>query len=129
MGFTQGTIDFLFENRLHDSREWFGEHKQDYRELVVEPLGELVTELAPVMAKIDKLIICDPKNIPRCKICEGFGFPRRGVVYLCEGASQRMGGTPRVLFLGGDGRNRLRLRLLLRGRQRKGGSPQNDNRG
>ncbi len=39
MGFTQGTIDFLFENRLHDSREWFGEHKQDYKALVTEPLG------------------------------------------------------------------------------------------
>ena len=52
MGFTQGTIDFLFENRLHDSREWFGEHKQDYRALIVEPLGELVTELAPVMARV-----------------------------------------------------------------------------
>ena len=98
MGFTQGTIDFLFENRLHDSREWFGEHKQDGRSIngiilyyhsaesflyaavraVVaaavtysarsnrtEPLGELVTELAPIMAKIDKMIICDPKRISR----------------------------------------------------------------
>lgn len=65
MGFTQGTIDFLFENRLHDSREWFGEHKQDYKALVTEPLGELVTELAPIMAKIDKMIICDPKRISR----------------------------------------------------------------
>lgn len=65
MAFTQGTIDFLFENRLHDSREWFGEHKQDYRTLVTEPLGELVTQLAPVMAKIDGLIICDPKRISR----------------------------------------------------------------
>ena len=65
MAFTQKTIDFLFENRLHDSREWFNEHKQDYREFVTEPLSELVLELAPVMGKIDKLIICDPKRISR----------------------------------------------------------------
>lgn len=65
MAFTQGTLDFLFENRLHDSREWFGEHKRDYKKLVIDPLSELVTELAPVMVKIDKRIICDPKRISR----------------------------------------------------------------
>lgn len=65
MQFTQQTIDFIFENRLHDSREWFNAHKQDYRTLVLEPLGEFVNELAATMAKIDKLIICDPKRISR----------------------------------------------------------------
>jgi uncharacterized protein (TIGR02453 family) len=65
MPFTQKTIDFLFENRLHDSREWFNAHKDEYKALVIEPMTELVNEIAPTMAKIDKLIVCDPKKISR----------------------------------------------------------------
>lgn len=65
MPFSQQSIDFLFENRLHDSKEWFNEHKSDYKELVTEPLTQLILDLAPTMAKIDKQIICDPKRISR----------------------------------------------------------------
>ena len=32
--FTKQTLDFLFENRLHDSKAWFEEHKEDYNRLV-----------------------------------------------------------------------------------------------
>lgn len=63
--FSQNTLDFLFENRLHDSKEWFSEHKADYIKYVTEPFGELVLELAPTMNKIDPLIICDPKKLSR----------------------------------------------------------------
>ena len=35
--FSQKTLDFLFENRLHDSREWFAQHKKEYQELVIQP--------------------------------------------------------------------------------------------
>lgn len=65
MSFTQQSIDFLFENRLHDSREWFGEHKQDYQRLVVEPMTALIEELAPTITKIDPLIEINPKRISR----------------------------------------------------------------
>ncbi len=65
MPFTQKTIDFLFENRLHDSREWFGEHKADYAEYVIKPLSELIEAVTPAMHKIDPEIICDPKKISR----------------------------------------------------------------
>ena len=65
MPFTQQSIDFLFENRLHDSREWFGEHKQDYQRLVVEPMTALIEELAPTITKIDPLIEINPKRISR----------------------------------------------------------------
>ena len=30
MQFSQKSVDFLFENRLHDSREWFNAHKEDF---------------------------------------------------------------------------------------------------
>ena len=63
MPFSQQTIDFLFENRLHDSKAWFSEHKGDYTRFVVEPFAEIVNALAPTMAKIDPEIICDPKKL------------------------------------------------------------------
>ena len=36
-----------------NSREWFREHRAEYEKLVVEPLAELVEDLAPAMAEID----------------------------------------------------------------------------
>lgn len=65
MPFSQQSIDFLFENRLHDSKAWFTEHKADYESLVKQPMAQLVLDLAPTMMKIDKYIICDPKKISR----------------------------------------------------------------
>lgn len=55
------SIDFLFENRVMDSKPWFLEHKADYEALVLDPLRELVTALAPTMHAIDPLLICEPK--------------------------------------------------------------------
>ena len=65
MPFSQASIDFLFENRLHDSKTWFTEHKADYEALVRQPMAQLVLDLAPTMTKIDKYIICDPKKMSR----------------------------------------------------------------
>lgn len=65
MNFTQQSIDFLFENRLHDSREWFREHKADYQSLVVEPMKALIEETAPTIHKIDPLIEINPNRISR----------------------------------------------------------------
>ncbi|MBE6839559.1 MAG: DUF2461 domain-containing protein [Ruminococcus sp.] len=65
MPFSPESIDFLFENRMHDSKEWFNAHKDDYNRLVIVPMTELVNDLAPTMMKIDKLIVCDPRRISR----------------------------------------------------------------
>lgn len=65
MGFSTKTLDFLFENSLHDSREWYNEHKPDYIKHVVEPFHELVTELTPTMLEIDDKLICNPKKLSR----------------------------------------------------------------
>lgn len=65
MPFSQRSVDFLFENRLHDSREWFNEHKEDYRIYVTEPMKELILELAPTILKIDPLIEINPARISR----------------------------------------------------------------
>lgn len=61
MPFSQETLDFLFENRLQNSQEWFHEHKKQYQELVVGPLKELVTRLTPVMLEIDAQLTTEPK--------------------------------------------------------------------
>lgn len=59
--FSQKSLDFLFENRLHDSRAWFAEHKQDYQTLVLAPLRELVMDLSPTMLELDPEFVTEPK--------------------------------------------------------------------
>jgi len=51
---------FLVENRLHDSKAWFESHREDYSRLVLEPLRELVAEMAPVMLTIDPKLVVQP---------------------------------------------------------------------
>lgn len=53
MPFSARTLDFLFENRLNNSREWFKEHKNEYKELVEQPFKEFTDKLAPYIADID----------------------------------------------------------------------------
>lgn len=65
MPFSQRSVDFLFENRLHDSREWFNEHREEYRIYVTEPMKELILELTPTILKIDPLIEINPARISR----------------------------------------------------------------
>ena len=65
MSFSQKTVDFLFENRMHDSREWFKTHKEEYQALVIEPMTQLINDVAPTIAKIDPQIAVDPKHISR----------------------------------------------------------------
>ena len=59
--FSQKTLDFLFENRLHDSREWFAQHKKEYQELVIQPLRQLVMDLSPTMLELDPEFNTEPK--------------------------------------------------------------------
>lgn len=60
--FGKKTIEFLAENRLRNSREWFKENRAVFDEWVFAPLAELVTALAPVMQDIDPQIITEPKT-------------------------------------------------------------------
>ncbi len=55
------TLDFLFENRLHNSKTWYQEHKAQYQTLVLEPLQELVERLGPTMFQIDPQLVIQPK--------------------------------------------------------------------
>lgn len=61
MPFSQNTLNFLFQNRIEDSRKWFEEHKPEYRASVLEPLRELAMELTPCMLQIDEQFVTEPK--------------------------------------------------------------------
>ena len=61
MPFTRKAIDFLFENRMRNSKSWYVEHKSDYQNYVFIPLAEFVEKLAPTLLEIDSLLICEPK--------------------------------------------------------------------
>lgn len=61
MPFSQKTLEFLFENRLQDSREWFEAHKAEYNQLVIDPLKELVVRLTPCVLEIDDQLTTEPR--------------------------------------------------------------------
>ncbi len=59
--FSQKTLDFLFENKMQDSRSWFWEHKKEYQTLVIEPLRQLVMDLSPAMLELDPEFQTEPR--------------------------------------------------------------------
>ncbi len=61
MTFSKEGLDFLFENKMRDSKPWFVEHRDIYEEKVLEPMRELVEALSPTMNEIDARMICEPK--------------------------------------------------------------------
>jgi len=63
MSFSQETLDFLFENKLNDSRAWFHEHHDTYEKVVVAPLKALAAQLEPTMLQIDPLMITTPRRV------------------------------------------------------------------
>ena len=61
MPFSHKTLDFLFQNKINDSKEWFEDHRSDYEEHVAKPMCDLVSELTPFMKEVDSRFICDPR--------------------------------------------------------------------
>ncbi len=60
MAITSETFDFLIENRLQNSREWFLAHKKEYQKLVRKPLLELLAQLEETVLQIDPEIVTAP---------------------------------------------------------------------
>lgn len=65
MPFSAKSLDFLFENMLNDSRTWFNDRKEDYKQLVTEPFTRLIVDLTDTMLEIDGKFVCNPKKISR----------------------------------------------------------------
>ena len=59
-GITQEAMWLLAENRFHDSKAFYEEHKPQIREGVLLPLRELVEELAGTVLDIDPKIVVSP---------------------------------------------------------------------
>jgi uncharacterized protein (TIGR02453 family) len=70
MPFSVKSLEFLFENRMHDSKAWFDENRGLYNTQVLEPMKELVKALAPAMLQVDPRFIVEPavgKTISRVR--------------------------------------------------------------
>lgn len=62
-GFTGEALRFLFENKFNNSKDWYDNHKNEYKKYVYEPFVELIKELAPTMVEIDSKLITIPSKL------------------------------------------------------------------
>ena len=61
-GFSEKTVDYLNELKFNNNKQWFEENRDKYRKYLIEPMKELVNELAPFMMSIDPLLEVTPKK-------------------------------------------------------------------
>lgn len=69
-GFTQKATDFLRDVRFHNSKDWYEENKEAYREYLLKPFQQLVMELSGLMASLDPQVDTRPavdKTISRIR--------------------------------------------------------------
>lgn len=50
-GFSERTVDFLWNVRFHNNREWMAAHKQEYQNDLLQPLKELANTVQAAMAE------------------------------------------------------------------------------
>lgn len=94
MAFSEKSLAFLFENRMHDSRAWYQEHKTQYQQSVAQPCKALIQQVQPYLAQIDPQISCTPRcmsriyrdtRFPRIKACSA---PASGVPSVDHGTGE-----------------------------------------
>ncbi len=59
-GFSPGTLKFLKEVKVRNSKKWFEQHRAEYDELLLSPLRALVCALSGTVFGIDKRIETSP---------------------------------------------------------------------
>lgn len=59
--FEPAFLKFFKTLALHNNREWFNEHKAEYRQTIVEPLGMFIGAMAPRLHKISPYFNADPR--------------------------------------------------------------------
>lgn len=59
--FSAQTFDFLIENRINNSKEWFQAHKDIYNEFVLKPLTQLSVDMGDTISAMDEKIVTIPK--------------------------------------------------------------------
>lgn len=63
MAFTLATFEFLDQLTLHNEREWFEAHKQDYEALVREPALAFIRAMREPLAAIAPSFLADDKKV------------------------------------------------------------------
>ena len=59
-GFSHKALAFLIDISIYNSRSWYQEHKEDYRNYILRPLQDLVGDLSDTMQRIDPYINITP---------------------------------------------------------------------
>jgi uncharacterized protein (TIGR02453 family) len=59
-GFSPEALNFLRDIKFYNSKAWYEEHKQDYRQLLLIPFQNLVSDLSGFMLNIDPQFITTP---------------------------------------------------------------------
>jgi uncharacterized protein (TIGR02453 family) len=59
--FDPSFLKFFKSLARNNNREWFNEHKGEYKQVVVEPLAVFIREIAPRLNKVSKHFNADPR--------------------------------------------------------------------
>ncbi|MDR1117299.1 MAG: DUF2461 domain-containing protein [Oscillospiraceae bacterium] len=59
--FTRDTLDFLFNVRINDSKEWFESHREEYERYLLEPFRQLVEAVGEPLLALDSEFVIQPK--------------------------------------------------------------------
>ena len=65
MPITEKAIEFLYENRFRNNKEWYDSHKPDYNEYVRSPLRDMIDKLTPTMLEIDSQLMGSMSRVRR----------------------------------------------------------------
>jgi uncharacterized protein (TIGR02453 family) len=60
-GFSPESVDFFENLAAHNNKAWFEEHRDDFEQYLMEPLKNLVSDLAGTMLTIDPELVVIPK--------------------------------------------------------------------
>lgn len=61
--FCQRSLDFLYFNHLNNSKAWYAEHKEDFKQYLYAPFCDIVREMTPSMLQIDEGFITEPRSV------------------------------------------------------------------
>ena len=66
-GIPPESLHLLLQNRFEDSKEFYDKHKAQLKKLVLEPMGQIVEDLAPALSALDREIVLSPKIVSRLR--------------------------------------------------------------
>jgi len=62
-GISQEGLFLLLQNRFENSKEFYDKHKAQLKSLVMEPMGQIVEDLAPSLSELDRDIVLTPSRV------------------------------------------------------------------